>query len=440
MSLIVGNFFSIVTLAFLVVAYFSAAQAFTLGAMSLPCILLATSVIYFCVMPVLAFPDGKGQFLGLYIDSLEWPHLAVGLYALGGVAAAYVSRRTLSIEPAAEYATDRPINARMLVVLATLASLGIVLLVAMGRLNPFGADETNPIIADGDSLRFVNLFLTMIVPLCLVYLVRSNFNIRSLTALGVGTFFILLSGFRYRLIFVAFTVTAAYLMVRRIKPHTAFVLVVMLVGLLGTNFLVNARTRGAGLDLSRIQGMSVTDIMQSFGGEVGPLFSFSNVTNYPIQQLYYFDPWIVGIARLVPSAIWKDKPAPDYLYIPLEGFPVDAKAAGVAIPQQAEILLQFGWIGLPIQAFIYFWIATFILARLSRLGRDVRIAAFALTPIFFGFYMQTRGYFFQTLSDGLFTFGPLFLLHIGTSAVRRGHLSHGHRASIAMAPPDVQRR
>lgn len=439
MSLISSDI-SILTLFFLIGAYFVSAQVFTLGAMSLPCMLLATSIIYFYLMPVLAFPSGYVQFLGLYIDSLEWPHLAVALYALGGIAAAYASRRTLSIEPAAPCPTDRPINARILVALAMLASVGVVLLIALGRLNPFGADETSPMIEDGDSLRFVNLFMTMIVPLCLVYLVRSNFNIRSLAALGVGSYFLLLSGFRYRLIFVAFTVTAVYLMVRRIKVNTAFVIVVMLVGLLGTNFLVNARARGTGLDLNRIEGMSVTDILQSFGGEVGPLFSFSNVTNYPIQQLYYFDPWIVGVARLVPTAVWKDKPTPDYLYVPLTGFPNDAKTAGVAIPQQAEILLQFGWIGLPIQAFIYFWVATFILTRLSRLGREVRLTAFALTPIFFGFYMQTRGYFFQTLSDGLFTFGPLFLLHIGTSTVRRGHSSNGLRAPVAMVPPNVQRR
>lgn len=84
----------------------------------------------------------------------------------------------------------------------------------------------------------------------------------------------------------------------------------------------------------------------------------------------------------------------------------------MAAPQHVEMLLQFGWMGLPFLAFFYFSLAIFLLTRLSRMGREVRIAAWALVPIFFGFYMPTRGYFFQVLTDGIFTFGPLFLLHL----------------------------
>ena len=40
------------------------------------------------------------------------------------------------------------------------------------------------------------------------------------------------------------------------------------------------------------------------------------------------------------------------------------------------------------------------------------VAGCSLAPVFFGFYMQTSGYFFQILSDGLFIFGPIFLVHV----------------------------
>jgi hypothetical protein len=33
-------------------------------------------------------------------------------------------------------------------------------------------------------------------------------------------------------------------------------------------------------------------------------------------------------------------------------------------------------------------------------------------PAFFGFYMQTRGYFAQVFADALFIFVPLFLIHV----------------------------
>lgn len=425
MSLVFSDF-GIVTLVFLIGAYFASAHVFTLGAMSLPSMLLMTSFIYFFVMPALAFEGGRAEFLGLPIYSLEWPHLAVGLYTLGAIAACYLSRRRLISEPAQARPNDRPLNVRMLLFLAAFTVLAIFALLALGRLNPTG-DENVQASEMADKLRFLNLFLTMIVPLVLVFLIRDNFGLTSLVIMAVACLVLTLSGFRYRLVFIAFAATAAYLMVRQIRVRMAFVLGASFLGLLGVNFFSKTRQRGEGLNFNRAEGMTSTDILQSFGGEVGPLFSFSNVANHPIHDFYYLEPWTVAIARLVPTFIWADKPRPDYLYIALEGFPDDAKNAGVAIPQHVEILLQFGWIGLPIIAFLYFWFAAYILDRLSRLGREARIAGFALVPVFFGFYMPTRGYFFQALTDGLFTFGPLFLLY----AFSRARSPHRHRGGGA---------
>lgn len=410
MSLLVSDF-GIVTLIFLVTAYFICARVFTLGAMSLPCMMLLTSFIYFYVMPALAFADDRAEFLGLYIFSLEWPLLAVGLYAASAVAACYVFRRRLVTSPAQPRPTDRIMNERILLLLTSVVLISIVAMTALGRINPLGAEKVEW--AEGaESMKFVNLFLTMTIPLTIIYLIRYDFSAFSLLVLGLTAFILLVSGFRYRLIFLAFAVTAAYVLVRGIRVRTAFVLAASGLGVLFTNFMVNTRVRGTGLDLSRAADMSWLDILKSFGGEVGPLFSFSIIADQPIPKFYYLDPWTVGIARLVPTYIWPDKPSADYLIVAAQIFPQDAVSAGVAIPQHVEILLQFGWLGLLFVPFLYFALAAQILDRLSRLGPEARITAYALVPIFFGFFMQTRGYFTQILADALFTFGPLPLLYM----------------------------
>jgi len=62
-------------------------------------------------------------------------------------------------------------------------------------------------------------------------------------------------------------------------------------------------------------------------------------------------------------------------------------------------------------AFCYFWIAGWLIRRVAFTGREVRLAGCTLIPFYFGYYMQTRGYFFQAFADGLFILGPMFILN-----------------------------
>jgi hypothetical protein len=87
-----------------------------------------------------------------------------------------------------------------------------------------------------------------------------------------------------------------------------------------------------------------------------------------------------------------------------------AETSGTAAPQHVEILFQFGWWGLLPVAFCYFWIAGWLVRRVAFTSREARLAGCALIPFFFGFYMQTRGYFFQIFGSALFVLGPLFIL------------------------------
>lgn len=413
---LISSLMAIIGLTTLVVVYLIFASKTAFEGISLPCMTVITSGIYFYLMPGLVAATGKLEagFFGMYIDSLIWPHFAVFLYTLGALGAFMSNRRRLAVNSAKSRHIEHRTNWTIFYLLCALAAAVVTAQVMLGRLN-----FTREIVAGNfsdlaQSLRFLNLFFTMLVPLTLVYLIKTDFSLRSLVLTAIITLILLQVGFRYRIIFLVFSVFASWMIIRGLKIRTSYVVLGSTAGLFLTNFLVNVRTYGAGLDLTQLEGMSFTDIFQSFGGEIGPIYVINHVASNPLPDIVYFEPWIVGIARLVPTFLWPEKPTADYLLYYSAGFSEQAaEKAGIAAPQQVELLLQFGWIGLPILAFIYFYFAAWLLSRINRLSREARIAGASLIPIFFGFYMQTRGYFFQTLSDGLFLFGPLFLMQIG---------------------------
>ena len=63
MSLII-SLFGILTAASLTVTFWLSTRVFTLGAMSLPAMLMVFSLIYFYLMPAFAFADGSAEHLG----------------------------------------------------------------------------------------------------------------------------------------------------------------------------------------------------------------------------------------------------------------------------------------------------------------------------------------------------------------------------------------
>jgi hypothetical protein len=424
MAVIVSDI-GVFTFVVLVLAFLISARTFALGAMSLPCMTVMTSMIYFFAMPAISFAGGNVEFFGMYMTSMEWPHFAVLLYSLGAMAAFAANRKDLQFNPASTLPFERKYHPTVYYTLVFAAVIGLAVHISLGRLNLTAADDYEFAKSVGD-LAFINLFFTMMIPLTIIHLIRENFNVRSLIVLAVVSFILLQTGFRYRLIFMTYAVAASFLLVRGTKIRVSYVVVGTLVGVLGNNAMVTSRKYGQGVDISKLDGMGWLDILQSFGGEVGPLYSFTYTASNPLPDLAYFTPWTVAIARLVPSFIWPDKPTADYLAHYFGGFvSPGVEKAGIAAPQQVEMLLQFGWFGLPFLAFLYFSIAAFLLHRISKLGREARITGYALAPVFFGFYMQTRGYFFQTLSDGLFTFGPLFLIHMLDGSPSKRQLSYG---------------
>jgi hypothetical protein len=181
------------------------------------------------------------------------------------------------------------------------------------------------------------------------------------------------------------------------------------------------------LDFSR-SGQPNEFFWNPFGGELGPVFVLNDLTTRELPPLVGVDPWIIGFLRFIPAAIWPNKPEPYYFAYWYRGaYTQGAESAGIAAPHVAEILIQFGWGGVLPITFAYFVLILLFMKQAIHWQWAPSVSAITIIPSFFGFYMQTRGYFFQWLSDAVFVFGPLFLLgRRRSNEKRRGWLRSPH--------------
>ncbi len=410
----------VATFTALVSIFYWSARTMVFGALSLPSLMTMTSAIYFFLMPVTIYDNGNAQFYGLRLTTLEPVHAAVLLYAIGALGAFVKSRKSLRIDPSVLRYSERPLNFLVFRILAALAIAGVAAQIGSGRLNLFMTQDYN--FSESENVTsFLVLSYSIILSLTLVVLIRQNFSIFSLMLLAAVIGVFLVVGFRFRIVILLCAAAASFMLVRKIKVRPIYVAIGTVLALIIVNFIGASRSYGRGLNLTAVEGMSWGELLQSFGGEVGLVYVLSHITTNP-PDLIHFQPWIVAVTRLVPKFLWLDKPFPEYLYLYPAGFPdPGAMHAGIAAPQQVELFLQFGWYGLPFLAFLSYYVATRTIYYLHFLNRETRIAGCAIAPAFFGFFMQQRGYLFQTVCEYIFTFGPLFLLNLKT-----------HRRTFAM--------
>jgi hypothetical protein len=396
----------------LLLTFIVGARMLPLGALSLPCMTAITSLIYFYLMPAISVANGIDEFLGMNLKSLGWAHWAIFLYIAGAATAFFVQADVLLADPSVPRKAEPEMNRVAVGILWALAVVGVIAQIARGKLNLTGSEEYS---FDADAmgeLAFITEAYNMLVPLTLIFLIRDKFNWRSLLVLTLVLVVFVQIGFRYRILIMLCAGATSFLLVRHIKIRTSFVIAGGVATVFLANLLGQIRRYGQGIDVSSLQDASIGDFFSSFPGEFGTVFVIAYIAANPLPDLAMFEPWTVAIARLVPSFIWPNKPTADYTRYFISGLTAEgADKAGVAAPQQVEMLLQFGWFGVPFLAFLYFSIAVWLISRFHKLGRDARIAGCALAPAYFGFYMQTRGYFFQIFVDAIFMFGPLFLVH-----------------------------
>ncbi|MBX9761216.1 MAG: hypothetical protein K2Y29_20735 [Beijerinckiaceae bacterium] len=433
------TFFGLLGLLLIGAVYVRSSYASVLGALSLPCMTMATAFIYFYLIPSTIMATGDTGYLGLMMGDMRWAHFAVFLYSAGAALAFVAGRAILTTDPARPLPGDRPLNLMILFGLWGVGLAGVVLQIALGRFDPLGSADV--ILTGGDDLRFINLTFSMLVPVAIVTLIRFNFNPFSVLALLLVAFILLQVGFRYRIVILLAGAATAYALTRGLK-------VGILGGILGCTgglFLVNIigaiRRYGDGVNLSNLDGVDLSTFGTKFSGEAGIAYVLGYVTENRLPPPAWVEPWIVGIAGLVPSAIWPGKPRPDYLAHIVSGAGVEqAEKYGVAASQHVEFLLQAGWWGLLPLTFLYYFVICKILARAARTGRETRIAAFSIAPAFFGFYMQSRGYFFQILTDFLFMIGPLFLMVLLQGATKAAATASAGGFKLVNQHPGAVRR
>jgi hypothetical protein len=401
----------IVSLVPLVLMVLASAQWLPLGALALPSVMAFTSIVYFYLMPVVGLIGGEKGVFGVYLSTLQWAHFAVFLYAIGAVAAFGLQRRYLLEDPAVRKRQERPMRMLVFWGLWAIAGLGVVFQVETDHLSLLGSPGFEPPTQADDVLAFLQETFNLMIPLTILLLIRDRFGWRSLLVLAAVAFIVLQVGFRFRIILLLGGAASAFALTRNLRMRLSYALVGGSLVVLLVNVIGSLRQYGQGLDLTRLDTIP-SEQLTGFSGEMGIAYTLAWIADNPLPQPVPLDPWTVALARFVPSFLWLDKPAPDYLNYIMAGTNLDASRAGLAASQHVEMLLQWGWFGPPMLAFLYFLGIGFLLHRLNRLGYEARIAGCSLVPAYFGFYMQSRGYFFQIFADSLFVFGPLFLVHL----------------------------
>lgn len=382
-----------------------------LNGMSMPSIMALTSIAYFFVFPLQAARIGFDHFLGIELSELYSSHLVSILYAGGAAVAFFCFRRQLLKNPEIPRQGDgKGLNPYLFGVLCLLALTGLVYQVATEQLFLTSSQSNKQ--ADLHDMPFITEVFNLMIPLTVVWMIRRDFK-WSAWAFFVPVLYVFLQvGFRFRMLILICAVLTSFCLVRKIRVSAPAVLVGAAFGLLILNFVGGLRTYGLGLNLERLEDKSLRETAESSEGEFGVTFVTESIASRELPPPIYAEPWIVGLTILVPRVVWPDKPTAHYINdFSIYATSAGAEFAGIAALQHIEMLYQFGWAGVPILSFLYFSFATFLLYRISRLGRETRIAGCAMVPAFFGYYMQSRGYFAQIFTDGLFLFGPLFVMH-----------------------------
>src|SRR3954469_15162175 len=101
---------SVITLVPLVGIFVISARTLPLGPLSLPCITVLTSVMYFYLLPIISLGNGVSEYLGMYLTSLRWTHFLILLYTVGAGVAFFVQRRTLFADLSSRRRDDKPMN------------------------------------------------------------------------------------------------------------------------------------------------------------------------------------------------------------------------------------------------------------------------------------------------------------------------------------------
>ncbi len=268
----------------------------------------------------------------------------------------------------------------------------------------------------------------MIAP-CVVMLVLSQGHLfrRGLALLLTANLFLVFitTGFRIRIAFMLLALLCIMMLRLRANPawFKGFKVVIMsrlaILGVVCVTLLVamsSARKYGKGVDLEQLREIDGQQMLISTFNDSVIYFVGGAVVEHVANEAghTYLETYHAGLLRMVPSAIYGEKPKPVTLEIIANamGGNVAASNAGFAVPFYIEHYISFGWLGLIGGSVLVGCAAAAVENLAIRHKRPLAYLAYALLSAYAFVYFH-RGYFPQQLDYLMFIAGvPLFLFYL----------------------------
>lgn len=257
------------------------------------------------------------------------------------------------------------------------------------------------VVGDGvfqfESANFVNISLPLFLFLGLTAFANSGKKSHRLFHIVIGVFVSLLSGFRIRLLLFLMPLLG---LSRSINYIRLFFIIILLPPIFSIIEVV--RIYGQGIDLDRFAYLSLSDFSLLPVGELGPpVISAVILSKSSLTGTIYFNPFVEGITRMLPSLLTGEKEVPQLqFFINRILLPSEYEYSGLAPLVLGELYYQFGMLGGLIGGFIHgYFFKKIHDSFFSRFHNDLKVVLVGYLSFFFGYYIFSRGYFFQTFSE-----------------------------------------
>jgi len=178
---------------------------------------------------------------------------------------------------------------------------------------------------------------------------------RVLIPFGLLILLLVLVGFRGPILMIAISIASFWYLVRRSRPSIFLSVAVAVSVVILAGAMVLTRSYFEGIDLSRLQGLGLWDVvLGGFGDSV--TFGALALVIEKVPAVYpfcYAEPIWVALSFPIPRSLWPGKPIAEYIRtINLCVDPVSGSLdQGMAVPNVGEYYLAFGWAGIVLGSF-----------------------------------------------------------------------------------------
>lgn len=264
------------------------------------------------------------------------------------------------------------------------------------NLSVFQSSIENEFEDGGFAHYFINCisFLVLSSLLMIPSIFTKRFSFFKFIPIIITVIVFLIGGFRYRLVFLVISCSTMFYIYtkKRIKPLFWMIFTVLFIIFMG--IIEVSRGYNQGLDLSKTEGMEVSDVLSSAFNEANTFFVSGKVIQNTIEtgKFIYFEPIATALFMPIPRQIFPNKPDGNYLNeIQIDIF--KTAEHGAAFLNYAEAFFAFGWFGLIIHGFLIGFLAKLFWINFLRNKENIMVIASLALFNGFLYIMISRGYF-----------------------------------------------